>query len=156
MLYDLGYDKYNRFSDVFQGEVDQTVGWARETVNITATPGTVLEIGKLVVLNAALTTGTIPANQIALAAAAAGKIAIVAGKSLKCDLSTGFNPNVIVFTADTLTQAVTVVYRGQGGGSIGNANLIYPSDSTGSDKAAIETRLTVENGFKVLKQAVRS
>lgn len=156
MLIDLGYDSYNRFSDVFQSEVGQEVGWARETVNITGTDGVVLEIGTLVILGADNTTATIPANQAALVAAGAGKLAIVAGKALKCDLSTGYNPNVVAFTSSTLTQPVTVVYRGQGGGSIGKAEIIFPSDSdTLAEKNAIFLRLNTENGFKLLNQAVR-
>lgn len=156
MLVDLGYDLYNRFSDVFQSENGQEVGWARETVNITGTDGVVLQIGTLVILGADNTTATIPANHAALVAAGEGKIAIVAGKALKCDLSTGFNPNVVKFTSTTLTQPVTVVYRGHAAGSIGKTQLIFPSDSdTLAEKNAIYLRLNVENGFKLLNQAVR-
>ena len=75
---------YTTWDEVFQSENGQQVGWARETVSLTGTDG-VYQIGTLVILSADNKTITVPDNQAALAAAASGKIAILAGKEIKGD-----------------------------------------------------------------------
>lgn len=146
---------YTTWDEVFQSENGQQVGWARETVSLTGTAG-VYQIGTLVILSADNTTITVPADQATLAAAAEGKLAILAGKEIKGDCSNGFDPNIVELKADYLTEPkAVVVFDARNGGAIGDAEIKFPSDSTPTDKQAIFTRLKVENGFKVLKQAVK-
>lgn len=146
---------YTTWDEVFQSENDQQVGWARETVSLTGTAG-VYQIGTLVILSADNTTITVPADQAALAAAAEGKIAILCGKEIKGDCSNGFDPNIVELKTGYLTEPKAIaVFDARNGGAIGDAEIKFPSDSTPTDKQAIFTRLKVENGFKVLKQAVK-
>lgn len=146
---------YTTWDEVFQSENGQQVGWARETVSLTGTAG-VYQIGTLVILSADNTTITVPADQATLAAATEGKIAILAGKEIKGDCSNGFDPNIVELKTGYLTEPkAIVVFDARNGGSIGDAEIKFPSDSTPTDKQAIFTRLKVENGFKVLKQAVK-
>lgn len=156
MIIDLPYQsRYTTWDEVFQSENGQQVGWARETVSITGTAGVTLQIGTLLILSADRKTATIPANVAALTGATAGSIVIFAGKSLKPDVSTGFNADIVTFTASTLTQKATVVADGRAGGAIGDAEIKFPSDATAANKAAIFARLKAENGFKVLVQQVK-
>ena len=146
---------YTTWDEVFQSENGQQVGWARETVSLTGTAG-VYQIGTLVILSADNKSITVPADQATLAAAASGKIAILAGKEIKGDCSNGFDPNIVELKTGYLTEPkAIVVFDGRNGGAIGDAEIKFPYDSWNSDKEAIFTRLKVENGFKVLKQAVK-
>lgn len=155
MIIDLPYQtQYTTWDEVFQSENGQQVGWARETVAITGTAG-VVQIGTLVVVSADRKTATIPADYAALSAAGAGQIAIFAGKDLKFDVSTGFNPDILVLATGALTQDGTVVIDGRAGGAIGDAEIKFPAGTTAVQKQAIFTRLKAENGFKVLLQAVK-
>lgn len=156
MIIDLPYQSpYTTWDEVFQSENGQHIGWARETVDITAPAAGIVQIGTLVILAADRKTATIPANQAALAAAPAGSLAIFAGKDLKFDVSTGFNADILDIKAGALTQTGTVVADARAGGAIGDAEIKFPSDSSAADKAAIFARLKAENGFKVLKQQVK-
>ena len=146
---------YTTWDEVFQSENGQQVGWSRETVVLTGDPG-VYQIGTLVVLSGDNKTATIPANQPILSGAASGKIAILAGKEIKGDCSNGFDPNIVELKTGYLTEPkAIVVFDARNGGAIGDAEIKFPSDSNAANKEAIFTRLKVENGFKVLKQAVK-
>lgn len=146
---------FTTWDEVFQSENGQQVGWAREKVALSGAAGT-YEIGTLVVLSADLKTATVPADFAALAAATEGKIAILGGKDLKGDASTGFNRNVVILNAQNVTETqAVVVFDGRAGGAIGDAEIKFPADATTANKATIFTRLKVENGFKVLKQQVK-
>ena len=146
---------YTTWDEVFQSENGQQVGWARETVSLTGTAG-VYQIGTLVILSADNKAITVPATQAALAAAASGKLAILAGKEIKGDCSNGFDPNIVELKTGYLTEPkAIVVFDARNGGAIGDAEIKFPSDSNAANKEAIFTRLKVENGFKVLKQAVK-
>lgn len=155
MIIDLPYQsKYTTWDEVFQSENGQHIGWARETVDITGTAG-VIQIGTLVVLSADRKTATVPAAIADLTGAAEGRIAIFAGKDLKFDVSTGFNADILVLAAGALTQEGTVVVDGRAGGAIGDAEIKFPAGTTAAQKQEIFTRLKAENGFKVLRQAVK-
>ena len=146
---------YTTWDEVFQSENGQQVGWSRETVSLTGTAG-IYQIGTLVILSADNKSITVPANHAALAAAASGKIAILAGKEIKGDCSNGFDPNIVELKTGYLTEPkAIVVFDARNGGAIGDAEIKFPSDSNAANKEAIFTRLKVENGFKVLKQAVK-
>lgn len=156
MIIDLpNQTRFTTWDEVFQSENGQQVGWARETVEITATTAGIVEIGTLVVLSADRKTGTIPATFADLSGATAGNIAIFAGKDLKSDVSTGFNADILDIKAGALTQTGTVVVDARSGGAIGDAEIKFPAGTTSAQKAEIFTRLKAENGFKVLRQAVK-
>lgn len=145
---------FTTWDEVFQSENGQQVGWARQKVALTGATG-VYQIGTLVVLGADNTTATVPANTAALLAATAGKIAILGGKDLKGNASTGFNRNIVELKVGNTTETeAVVVFDGRNGGAIGDAEIKFPSDATAANKAAVFVRLKAENGFKVLKQQV--
>ena len=144
---------YTKFSDVFQTEAGTTIGYARKNLSLTATAGTVVQIGTLLVDNGD-GTATIPANALALSGAGVGKIVIFCGDDIY-DKQVGhrdWNPNLASFESTNLTQDVTVVWRGRVG--VGKANLKWPSNVTTADKVAVYKRLEEENGFKVIRQLV--
>lgn len=146
---------YTTWDEVFQSENGQQVGWARETVSLTGTAG-IYQIGTLVILSADNKSVTVPATHAALAAAASGKLAILAGKEIKGDCSNGFDPNIVELKTGYLTEPkAIVVFDARNGGAIGDAEIKFPSDSNAANKEAIFNRLKAENGFKVLKQAVK-
>ena len=147
---------YTTWDEVFQSENGQQVGWARETVSLTGTPG-VYQIGTLVILSADNKSIIVPATQAALVAASVtGRLAILAGKEIKGDCSNGFDPNIVELKIGYLTEPkAIVVFDGRNGGAIGDAEIKFPSDSNAANKEAIFARLKAENGFKVLKQAVK-
>ena len=156
-IFDLPFQtKYTTWDEVFNSENGQEMGFSRETVALTGVAGT-YEIGTLVVLGADNKTATVPANVAALTAAGALKIAILGGKNLKNDVTvSGFNRDVVVLKAGYLTESqAVVVWDARNGGAIGDAEIKFPSDATPTDKASIFNRLKVENGFKVMKQAVK-
>ena len=156
-IFDLPFQtKYTTWDEVFNSENGQEMGFSRETVALTGVAGT-YEIGTLVVLGADNKTATIPANVAALKAAGALKIAILGGKNLKNDVTvSGFNRDVVVLKTGYLTEnQAVVVLDARNGGAIGDAEIKFPSDATPADKASIFNRLKVENGFKVMKQAVK-
>lgn len=146
---------YTTWDEVFQSENGQQVGWARETVSLTGTAG-IYQIGTLVILSDYDKAATVPDNQAALFAAASGKIAILAGKEINGDCSNGFDPNIVELKDHSLAEPkAIVVFDGRNGGAIGDAEIKFPFDSNAMDKGLILTRLKEENGFKVLKQAVK-
>lgn len=156
MIIDLPYQsKFTTWDEVFQSENGQHVGWARETVQITGTAGVTLQIGTLLVLADDRKSATIPADFAAITAAPAGQVAIFAGKDLKFNVSTGFNADIVTFTASTLTQNATVVVDGRNGGAIGDAEIKFPAGTTSVQKQVVLNRLKIENGFKVLLQQVK-
>lgn len=156
MIIDLPYQsRFTTWDEVFQSENGQHVGWARETVEITATVAGVIQIGTLVILSDDRKTATVPASITEIVGAKAGTIAIFAGKDLKADVSTGFNADILDLKAGALTQTGTVVVDGRAGGAIGDAEIKFPADAIKSDKDTLFTRLKAENGFKVLRQAVK-
>lgn len=146
---------FTTWDEVFQSENGQQVGWARQKVTLSGAAGT-YQIGTLVVLGDDLKSATVPADFAALAAAGEGKIAILGGKDLKGDASTGFNRNIVILNAQNVqeTKAV-VVFDGRAGGAIGDAEIKFPTGTTTANKATIFARLKAENGFKVLKQQVK-
>lgn len=155
---------YNTFDEVFQSESGQQVGWARLSVDVTGTAG-LYQIGTLVILGADRETATIPATVADLKSATAGSIAILARKDIKNsvfpagatheEVAHNFNPDVLHLTATALTKEHVVIADARNGGAIGDAQIGFPADATPADKKEIFTKLKVENGFKVLKQAVK-
>lgn len=144
---------YTQFSDVFQTEAGTTIGYARKNLSLTATAGTVVQIGTLLVDNGD-GTATIPATALALSSAAAGNIVIFCGDDIynKQVGHRDWNPNLATFDSTNLTQNVTVMAYGRVG--VGKAKLVWPSNVTTADKVAVYKRLEKENGFKVIRQLV--
>lgn len=156
MIFDLPYQsRFTTWDEVFQSENGQHVGWARDTVQITGTDGVTLQIGTLLILSDDRKSAAIPADYTALTNAPAGKIVIFGGRDLVCNVSTGFNADIIEFKTGHLTQEGTVVSDGRNGGAIGDAEIKYPAGTTAPQKQAILARLKAENGFKVLLQQVK-
>lgn len=157
--------QYNTFDEVFHSESSQGFGWARETVDVTGTKAGVYQIGTLVVLSDDRTKATIPEKIDELTGAKAGSIAILARKNLPTnivpkgateeEIRNNFNPDILFLTSDSLTKKHVVIADGRNGGAIGDAQIGFPEGTTKEQKQAIFIRLKAENGFKVLKQAVR-
>lgn len=158
------YD-YVTFDEVFHSEASQGFGWARETVDVTGTKAGIYQIGTLVILSDDRTKATIPATIDDLTGAKAGSIAILARKNIPTnvipngatldDIRNNFNPDILALTDSALTQKHVVIADGRNGGAIGDAQIGFPTGTTKEQKQTIFTRLKAENGFKVLKQAVR-
>jgi hypothetical protein len=158
------YD-YVTFDEVFHSEASQGFGWARETVDVTGTKAGIYQIGTLVVLSDDRTKATIPASFDDLNGAKAGTIAILARKNIPTnvipqgatldDIRNNFNPDILALTDSALTKKHVVIVDGRNGGAIGDAQIGFPTGTTKEQKQTIFTRLKAENGFKVLKQAVR-
>ena len=71
------------------------------------------------------------------------------------DINLNFNPDVLHLTDDALTKEHVVIADARNGGSIGDAQIVFPEGTTKEQKKAVFIKLKSENGFKVLRQAVR-
>lgn len=157
--------EYNTFDEVFQSESGQQVGWARETVEVTGTKAGIYQIGTLVILDEGREKATIPASIDELNSAKAGSIAILARKNLPqnvvpvgattAEIAHNFNPDILYLTDAVKTKKHVVIADARNGGAIGDAQITFPDGTTKDQKKAVFTRLKAENGFKVLKQAVK-
>lgn len=157
--------EYTTFDEVFHTECGQIMGWARETVDVTGTKAGIYQIGTLVILGDDRKTAKIPASVDDLVGAKAGSLAILARKNIQSnvvpkgatpqEIALNFNPDVLHLTDSVLTKKHVVIADARNGGSIGDAQLVYPDGITLDQKKTILIRLKAENGFKVLKQAVR-
>lgn len=159
------YYEYNTFDEIFQAEGGHhlTVGWARDTLAITAKAEQVVQIGQIIIVGDDGVTGTVPATYGDIEKAGAGKLAIFCGRDLPFNKISGttfkqsdslnFDPNIINFTSTELTKNGVVIAKASSGGAIGDAEIILTSDATADNKKAVLKRLRAENGFKVLKQA---
>lgn len=145
-LYDI---EHVEFSDVFQTELGTTIGYTRKQLALTGTAGVKVEIGHILQDNGD-GTATIPATTASIT-----NPVIYCGDDPYKQQAAGkrdWNPNTTVFSADNLTQDVTVVYRGPVG--VGKAYLKYPSDATPTTRQAVLDLLD-EKGFKVIRQIAR-
>ena len=148
-LVDTLHPYYNLPSDVFIRAQDELIGYTRKTVSLTATAGTVVQIGTVLVDNDD-GTASIPANAAALAAAT--KVCIFLGRDIvKTNYTLGNQQhNIAKFDAANLTQDIVVVWRGAVG--VGKVNLILPSGFTNTQKNALYKLMEQVNGFKMLRQ----
>lgn len=156
---------YTTFDEVFHTENGQITGWAREKVAVTGTKSGIYQIGTLVILGDDRETAKIPASIDDLIGAKTGAIAILARKDLPqnlfqtgaspLDINLNFNPDVLHLTDDALTKEHVVIADARNGGSIGDAQIVFPEGTTKEQKKAVFIKLKSENGFKVLRQAVR-
>lgn len=156
-IFDLpSFQNATTWDEVFNSENGQEMGWSRETVALTGAVGT-YQIGTLVVLGADNKTATVPADFTALSGAGALKIAILGGKNIKPAIpDLLFNRDLVVLSATRTTEdQAVVVYDARNGGAIGDAEIKFPTGTTPAQKATIFGRLKAENGFKVMKQAVK-
>lgn len=140
---------HTEFSDVFQTEAGTTIGYVRKNGNLTGTAGAVIQIGTILQDNDD-GTFTIPATTAAIT-----NPVIYCGDDPYRQQGKGvrdWNPNTTVFTADNLTQEVTVVYRGRVG--VGTSYLVFPTDATPETKQAVY-KLLDDKGFKIIRQVAR-
>lgn len=161
------YYNYTTFDEVFQAEGGHilSVGWARDTLSITAKAEQVVQIGQLIIVGDDGETGTVPATYSDIESAGVGKLAIFCGRDLPFKKVAGeniteaeklnFDPHIINFTSTELTKKGVVIGKGSSGGAIGDAEIKLTSDATADNKKAVLKRLRAENGFKVLKQAYK-
>lgn len=154
-LFQLYDDNENRFNDVFQTDNNQTTGWSRESLDITALAPKEMQIGTLLVVADDLKTAKEPSTTSELLEDGA-LIGIVSGRDNNMDFKeNGFKSNIIRFTEGNLTKRGVVIWDARNGGAIGDAQIIFPSDVTPEDKKKVFTKLKVKQGFKVLRQQVR-
>lgn len=154
-------EDFPRFGDVFQHELGVTIGYTRETVEVTGTAGAKLYIGDLLVMSSITAdTATIPADIAAIKAAPV--LAVYAGNDAYLNVNTDdptYNHNVTEFEASTLTQKVVVINRGPvgvaGGGAKGGSKyftgLKFPTGTSLADIKAVHDKLHAQ-GFKILRQ----
>lgn len=157
MIYNLP-TQYTRWNEVFQNELGQEVGFARETTEFTAAAG-VYEIGTLVVYDVATKASTLPAATADLVAALAanGKlVGILAGKDVRLDCVGGINADIVELTATYASEPnAVVVVEGRNGGAVGKAELKFPADATATTKEAVLRSMREKQGFKFLNQQVK-
>jgi curli biogenesis system outer membrane secretion channel CsgG len=143
-------------SDVFGFEVNTDVGYGRETFTITVGAGDTYPVGTVLQVDYAAKTATaIAAPADALAVDALGDLAIFVGKDTSTNPSTIDDFDRLTISATGKGVAIT---RGDGRGTLYKGYLNFdgtkfhalPADV----KAALVAKLTTENRFKVLDQAV--
>ena len=139
-------------SDVFGWEVNTDVGYGRETFTITTAAA--IAVGEVLVADyAAKTAVRVGALANAAAVAALGNLVIFVGRDLTNNPATAQDFDRLTMTATGKGVAIT---RGDGRGTLYKKHLMFggvafynlPADV----QAALVTKFTKENRFKVLDQ----
>lgn len=152
---------FTAFGDVFQEEAGIGIGYTRKSVEVTGTEGEVLQIGRFIGMESvSAKTGTILKTIEEIKEAKV--LGIYAGNDAYQNMiseNPTYNHNVTEFKADTLTQKVVVINRGQigvaRGGNEGtsryDSGLKFPAGTSLADKEIVWAKLE-DAGFKVLRQ----
>ena len=152
---------FPRLGDLVQAETSISIASCRKYGSVTGTVGKELLIGDILIDNLD-GTFTIPAN-IAAIVDPAKRLALYIGNDPINNVNTQnptFNPNITTFAADTLTQQISVLWRGQvgvsRGGEIGTSRgesgIRFPVGTTPAQMKTVWGKLTTVNNMTILRQ----